>query len=302
MKRPPLISFLTFNRLGNTAVSLPTLLRTADDFELYIVDNGSKDATWQFLNDTKDPRIKFRYRFDENIGVVHGLNFILSHRKEDQDFINLEYDYRIHNKNFVKDFRIIHNEFPEMAAISGTIYPDFYDKIKRDRLLIRNQQKVFLDYILGYCVYIPYETMNQLMYYNEVDCFGDIELNLRFRAMKKVMGYAVDIHVSHIKHGGECDTCIAYHSYCSGYDKIRVPECVKYYQPFVSKIMDTINMMPRYAVIRNKCDKLNIFPQIYCDSVFSGIQPKLFDENESYAIMDLFKKYTRKYYEKVEKE
>jgi glycosyltransferase involved in cell wall biosynthesis len=306
MKRPPIISFLTYNRLGNTAISLPSLLRTHDDFELYIIDNASRDDTWEFLNDTKDPRIKHRKKFDDNIGVVHGLNYVLSHRKNDQDFINFEYDYRIHDKNFVKNFRETANTFPEMAAISATIYPAKYEEMKKiiekkesPSYLKRNDIEVYLDYILGFCLYIPYETMNELGYYNEVDCFGDVELNLRFRGMKKVMGYALDIHVSHSTHGGHCDTCIAYHNPCYGYDIYRNPKCLKYYDTTISKVMDTINMYPRYAVIRQKADNEKIFPKIKCNSIFSN---EYMDENEkqdSQHVMDLFKRLTNEYIENM---
>jgi glycosyltransferase involved in cell wall biosynthesis len=305
MRRPPLISFLTFNRLGNTAISLPSLLRTEDDFELFIIDNGSADNTWEFLNDTKDPRIKYKIQFKENIGVVHGLNYILSFRQKDQDFINFEYDYRIHNKNFVHDFRRVVAEYPEMAAVSATIFPaqykEFTEYIEKypKKIQQRNNVRVFLDYILGYCVYIPYETMNQLMYYNEIDCFGDVELNLRFRGMGKVMGYAMDIHVSHSEHAGHCDTCLAYHTYCKGYDAYRVPECFKYYEPFVSKVMDAIQMYPRYSVIRQRADKEGVFPEIKCGSVFD--ENTMFKSNieESKAVMNLYKELTNKHYEKI---
>jgi glycosyltransferase involved in cell wall biosynthesis len=300
-KRPPLISFLTYNRLGNTAISLPSLLRTHDDFELYIVDNASRDQTWEFLNDTRDPRIKHRKRFDENIGVVHGLNYILSHRKKDQDWINFEYDYRIHDVNFVKNFRKTAKRFPEMAAVSATIYPDKYKQIEKiieketPSYLERGGVRVYLDYLLGFCIYIPHEIMNKLMYYNEIDCFGDVELNLRFRGMGKVMGYALDIHVSHSTHGGDCDTCIAYHSPCPGYDMYRKPECLKYYDTTIAKAMDAINMYPRYAITRAMADDRGIFPEITCDSIFS----ETMDEDrkrKSQLVMDLFKKITKEHW------
>ena len=241
--------------------------------------------------------------------MVHGLNFILSHRKEDQDFINFEYDYRLHDKNFVQHFWETHQAFPEMAAISAIIYPIKHDEIrkiiskhkgKHPSHFTRNCKEVFLDYLLGYCLYIPYETMNEIRYYNEVDCFGDVELNLRFRGMGKTMGYAMDIHVSHSKHGGDCDTCLAYKSPCPGYDKARVPKCLKYYYPLVARVMDEIGMYEKYSVIRKLADVDKVFPTIRGKSVFDEKPDMTTDELiQSRKIMEMFKNFTSRIYRGV---
>lgn len=304
---PVLISFLTFNRLGNTATTLPLLLRSQEDFELFLLDNGSKDDTWEFLNDTKDPRIKFRHRFDENIGVVHALNYILSHRKSNQDWINYEYDYRIHDPNFISTFRKVCKEFPELGAVSAVGVPqqrsdivNEYIKRSPERYIERNEQKIYVDSIMGYCSFIPAEIMNQLCYYDEINCFADVELNRRIVGLGKMTGYALDIHASHTTFGGDCDTCIAYHQYCTGYNKYRERKCTKYYKRVVTDFTDKINMQ-KYLTERNAEEAKGNYPPPECDSVFSttcAMSDE--DKKKSNDYIDLFQSLTKEDSERVD--
>lgn len=50
----PIVSFVCWNRAGLTARNLKELLKSTDDFELYIVDSNSEDDTWEFLKTLKD--------------------------------------------------------------------------------------------------------------------------------------------------------------------------------------------------------------------------------------------------------
>jgi hypothetical protein len=75
---PPMVSFITWNRLGLTDRNLKALLRTDEDFELYLADNNSRDGTWYYLSSLSDPRIKSRVRFDANRGPVYAANYHLS--------------------------------------------------------------------------------------------------------------------------------------------------------------------------------------------------------------------------------
>ena len=84
---PPLVSFVTWNRLGLTAKNLKALLDTSDDFELHIVDNNSSDDTREYIQHLKDERIKSIKKFDLNMGPIHAVNFNLSKREESQYFI-----------------------------------------------------------------------------------------------------------------------------------------------------------------------------------------------------------------------
>lgn len=299
MRKPPLITFLTYNRLGNTAVSLPSLLRTESDFELYIMDNDSKDDTWEFLQDTRDPRIKKRTLFKQNMGVAHALNYALSHRAEDQDFINFEQDFRIHNKNFVKDFQDTSQEFPEMGALSATIFPSQLELIdknikdKPERFEERNGKRIYFDTIMGFCSYFTYETMNILRYYDEVNCLLDMDIQARLEVMRRKTGYAIDIRTSHIADGGHCDTCLAYHNHCEQGER----KCLKYYSRLISKITDTIGFEELHRITAARIDGKMSFE---CNSISSGKQISEEEKKGSIYILELFKKFTDEHIKKID--
>lgn len=308
-RRPPLITFLTYERLGNTAVSLPSLLRTESDFELHIMDNNSKDDTWEFLQDTKDPRIKTKKRFNHNMGVAHALNMALSFRKEDQDFINYEYDFRIHNKDFVKDFQEIYSEFPELKAFSATTFPHQLQVIDKktsednNRFEERNGKRIYYDTIMGFCSYFPFETMNQLMYYDEINCLLDMEIQARLEVLGHTgkyeqnpvnigfaTGYAMDIRTSHVPDGGICETCLAYHSYCEQGER----KCLKHYKRIISRITNEIGFHELHRITKERLDG-NM--GIECNSIFSNKPMSKEDQEKSLHILDLFKKFTEEGYE-----
>ena len=297
MRRPPLISYLTYNRLGNTAITLPSLLRTFDDFELYLIDNGSKDDTWQFLNDTKDPRIKHRKRFDDNVGCAHGTNYSLSFREEDQDFINYEYDFRIHDKNFVTHFRDIYDSFPEFGALSGTSFPEQVIAIQNainiepNKLIIRNGHNVYLDTVMGFCLFIPYETMNLLGYYDETVSGLDVEMNQRISTcLHKKTGYAMDIHCSQALAGGYCCTCLAFHEPCKG-NTISESSCMKYYHRVVTQVYDLARPKVQDIIHKRVTGEL----PIKCNSIFSNIPMSESEKELSMQTMNLYKQFTQEY-------
>lgn len=66
----PVVCFISYDRLGVTANNLDTLLKTEDDFELYIVDNFSKERNWDFIMSLNDDRIKEKIRFSKNYGSI----------------------------------------------------------------------------------------------------------------------------------------------------------------------------------------------------------------------------------------
>lgn len=298
MRRPPLVTFLTYERLGNTAIALPSLLRTESEFELYIMDNNSKDDTWEFLKDTRDPRIKHLKRFNQNMGVAHALNYGLSHRKEDQDFINFEYDFRIHNKDFVQDFNDVYKEFPELKAISATTFPSQLQLIDKriseepERFEERNGKRVYYDTIMGFCSFFPYETMNRLMYYDEVTCLLDMEIQARLEVMGSkngkigfTTGYAMDIRASHTLDGGNCDTCLAYHTYCEQGER----KCLKHYKRIISDITNAIGFKELHRITNERLEGRMNFE---CNSIWSG-KPMTDEEKKgSQYVLDLFKKFT----------
>lgn len=299
MQRPPLITFLTYERLGNTAVALPSLLRTEDDFELYLMDNDSTDDTWEFLMDTRDPRIKVRKRFEHNMGVGHALNWALSHRTHDQDFINFEYDFRIHNKHFIQDFRNVLNEFPGLRAVSATTFPSQLQLIDErrskdpSRFEERNGIRVYFDSIMGFCAFFPADTMNILMYYDEVNCLLDMDLQARIEVLGNSIdknlfatAYAMDIRTSQIIDGGVCGTCLAYHSYCEQGEQ----KCLKNYKRIMTKINNTLGFRELHRITSERLEGRLGFK---CNSIFSGDPMSPEEEAGSRYVLELFKKFTK---------
>jgi hypothetical protein len=298
MRRPPIVSFLTFNKLGNTVLSLTSLLRTLDDFELYLIDNDSKDGTWEFLQDTKDPRIVHKKRFDGNIGVGHALNYVLFNRKEDQDWINIEYDFRILNKNFIQYFQEAYKSYPEMGGFSATSYPIQYNNIKeaisRDitKIKTNNNINVYLDTIMGFCSFFPYEVMNLLGYYDEVNYFLDIDFNHRINAcLNKKTGYLIDLRCAKINDIDlNCVNCLANLNYCQG-NHI----CLKYYNRIVGKVIEKLGGIGAFPVVGEKRIK-GLLP-IKCNSIFSNIPMSDIDKQESLKIMNLYKQFYKDFLE-----
>jgi hypothetical protein len=248
--------------------------------------------------DTKDPRIKQKTRFNQNMGVGHALNWALSHRKEDQDFINFEYDFRIHNKDFVKDFQETYKEFPELLAFSATTFPhqlqtiDATIKNQPERFSERNRKRIFHDTIMGFCSYFPYETMNQLMYYDEVNCLLDMEIQARLEVMGRTegaipfaTGYAMDIRTSHIPDGGICETCLAYHTYCEQGER----KCLKNYKRIISEITKEIGFHELHRITAERIDGKMGFE---CNSLFSDKPMSEEDQEKSKHVLSLFKKFT----------
>ena len=78
----PIVIFVTWNRLGVTISNLKALLKTEDDFDLYIIDNGSIDGTADYLSSLKDNRIKEIKILDKNYGLIYAANYGISKRKK----------------------------------------------------------------------------------------------------------------------------------------------------------------------------------------------------------------------------
>jgi glycosyltransferase involved in cell wall biosynthesis len=84
-----------FNGQDYVGESIKSILsQTYIDFEFIIIDDGSSDSSPQFISSVKDSRIRF-YRCEENLGVIHQLNYAFSLAtgkyiiKMDQDDISL---------------------------------------------------------------------------------------------------------------------------------------------------------------------------------------------------------------------
>lgn len=211
----PLITFLTFNRMGNMVRSLKSLLEVEEDFDLYILDNYSQDKTWEYLQSVKDSRIKLKHRFDNNIGGAAAVNYGLVHRNENQDWINFEYDCLVKTKKMVSIFQDYHKAFPHIGSFSGTLkgQVETFDATKISTV---NNLSLYESSIWGFCTYIPSETMNQLGYLDEESYLMDQELNARQNFLGKPRAYAIDVPCEML--GLNCDKCKTLQTICGGVD------------------------------------------------------------------------------------
>lgn len=202
----PVVGYVTWNRMGMTVQNLDLLLKTTDDFELYIVDNCSTDDTWDYLQTVKDPRIKEIKKFDKNYGLIYALNYTISKRKENQPFINVDQDVSIHTPNWIENCENTLKEFPEIGVL-GNVRPTYFEERSvKYKELVRNNVKFWrTGHLMGCCMYFPSKTLDQLGYFSEELYLADIELNARMSILGAWVGYcpANLIMYSH----ADCSVC-----------------------------------------------------------------------------------------------
>ncbi|MEL7565485.1 MAG: glycosyltransferase [Dehalobacterium sp.] len=214
---PPLLSYITFNRLGLTAQNLPAILQSTDDFEMHIIDNNSHDGTWEYLQSVQDVRIKSKTRMPLNSGKIYALNTNLTLRKPDQYFITVDNDVYIKTKDWISRFLKIFDTFPEVGVLGvqtkqgyskslPLITPKFNNGV---RYLELNKKSVDLygAFLPGYCQCLRPELIEMFGYWNEENYYGDIELTARisnFTSFK--LGFVPDIAIS-MPQSIECRNC-----------------------------------------------------------------------------------------------
>lgn len=180
--RPPIVSFITFNRAVLVAKNLEALLKTEEDFELYIVDNHSTDDTWKYIESIKDERIKCKQRFDKNRGCIYGVNFVLSHRKKDQYFIHSDSDVEVKSKRWFSDFMKAFDLFPNLGMV-GAANDSICAKLALENVLsLKRGFGIYeLPAITGCFICIRPEIFDLLGYYSEETCGADLEIAERIR-------------------------------------------------------------------------------------------------------------------------
>ncbi|MEL7565455.1 MAG: glycosyltransferase [Dehalobacterium sp.] len=213
---PPLISYITFNRLGLTVQSLPSLLESTDDFELHIIDNNSHDGTWEYLQNIKDERIKSKTRFSVNCGQIYALNSNLQRRRKEQYFITLDNDVCIETKDWISHFMKVFDAFPEVGllGVKGA-YPDpenspptiavFADEASYLELVSSSRDSEFSS-IPGGCQCLSPKLLEEIGYWNEENCFGDIDLSFRVMHTSMKAGFVPGISIS-MPQVVECTAC-----------------------------------------------------------------------------------------------
>lgn len=179
---PPLISYVTWNRLGLTIRNLSALLAAPDDFELHLVDSNSQDGTWEYLESLRDARIKEIVRFDRNRGSVYAGNYNLSKRRQGQYFFTVDSDVLLLTPDWLPRFMKAFEVFPELGLL-GAVRSEFY--VRHRLTAIRRQwQDLYYDqlpqgFVEGCCQCIRPEVLERLGYWCEENCFGDTEMCYR---------------------------------------------------------------------------------------------------------------------------
>ncbi len=210
----PMVCFVTWNRLGLTVKNLKALLKTTDDFELYIVDNHSVDGTWEYIKTIQDPRVKCKHQFDVNRGVVYAINYALSKRKKDQYFILVENDVCIQTKNWITELMKVMDMFPSIGLLGGARKGFFKEKNISPEAVEKNGI-VYYPYktILGYCNCIRPEVFDYIGYWNEETYAADRDMSVRINNYTPYhTGYMTKILLTQEQHM-LCDQC-CYASEC----------------------------------------------------------------------------------------
>lgn len=269
MRRPPLIVYTTFNRLGYVIPSMTSLLESTDDFELYLFDNFSQDHTWEYLNSLTDPRIKIKKRFDHNIGGAAAVNYAILSRKEDQDFGAIETRCTLKTKNFISIFQSILDEDDSIVGLSGTYTTGrdqltYYNELGEqfpDNIKVVNNHKIYKGGIWGFCMLLRHELFEHFGFFDEASYAGDIDMNQRvIDGLKKELGYVLDVHCGYSNQEDmDCAGCKKIQNICPG-DNF----CMKYYLPLMRHFyLENCSDLNERAAERVKAERF------FCDTIYN---------------------------------
>ncbi len=214
---PPLVSYITFNRMGLTVRNLTALLKTNDDFELYIVDSNSKDDTWDFIQSLDDSRIKSKVRFKANAGPIYAVNYNLAKRKPGQYFIALDSDVYILDSGWISKFMKVFDTFPEVGLLGlprAQPYPNYMppvitmEKNGVTYLQLKNGiVDVPLDFVPGHLQCLRPELIDLIGYWSEECYYGDAELSVRVNNYTPYKaGFVLDIPIDQTQQLS-CEAC-----------------------------------------------------------------------------------------------
>ncbi len=214
---PPLLSYVTFNRLGLTINSLNSILESTDDFEMHIIDNNSTDGTWEYLQTVNDSRIKSKYQIPINNGQVYATNFNLTKRAPDQYFITIDNDVFIETKDWISRFMKIFETFPEVGLLGvqrGLPYPEYLPPVIpkiRDGVfyleLADTSPLIPENYVPGCCQCLRPELIEKIGYWCEENCFAEREMSLRVNNFTHFkVGFVPNINIRMPQHL-ECYQC-----------------------------------------------------------------------------------------------
>lgn len=272
---PPLISYVTFNRLGLTVKNLSSILDTTDDFEMHIVDNNSTDDTWKYIQSLKDSRIKSRTQIGVNSGQIYAINLNLTKRKPDQYFITVDNDVYIETKDWITRFMKVFETFPEVGLLGVQIDPAHPEQLPPVIPKIQNgifyleldntYPDIMRNYVPGYCMCLRPELIEQIGYWCEENCFGDIELSNRINNYTKFKtGFVTNVSIK-MPQSIDCNEC-QYRNYCT-LDKCR-ETCFTKYQNLYK--VDDFKKKFKWKFDETLKDMKSGARPVYCASALDG--------------------------------
>ncbi len=221
---PPLLSYVTFNRLGLTVKNLTAILESSDDFEMHIIDNNSTDGTWKYLQSLNDSRIVTKARINVNFGQIYALNLNLVKRRPEQYFITVDNDVFIETKDWISRFMKVFDTFPEVGLLGvqrGQPYPEelppVIPKVKDNVFYLEldnTTQNIEQNYVPGCCMCLSPNLIKEIGYWCEENYYGEIELCNRvnnFTSFKSGLVPNISIKMPQTL---ECSTC-QYNAQCT---------------------------------------------------------------------------------------
>jgi GT2 family glycosyltransferase len=214
-----LIGMLTYDRLDFTKQAIESLYKNTEcEFDLIILDNGSKDDTVEYLKNLKYSNLYVIYE-KENIGVAKGMNKILSFKNSQQHFMKLDNDIVL-NKNIDKKWLIKILDFIDKDIIIKVNNEDFRIGsicLKPIALLKEFEQKVQIDNfifefnpegVLGCSTIYNKNVFSKIgNFIDDLGLYGyeDSLENTRMYLAKFITLFCTDFGVTHIDPGGDTE-------------------------------------------------------------------------------------------------
>lgn len=141
------IGLLTYNHLSFTQICLEYLFRNTNrEYELVVVDQGSKDGTKEFLKDIQQTYGKLvpitLHLMDRNVGVAAGLNIGVQHN-EKNDFVFLQNDVVV-GPNWLSPLVDLAYSHPKIAMVGPFLSPEvnFIDSKCTDETRRKYEQEI----------------------------------------------------------------------------------------------------------------------------------------------------------------
>jgi len=274
--KKPALGLVTWNRLGITIQNLELLLKSTDDFDLYIVDNGSTDDTSKYLESLKDLRVKEVNLLDRNYGLIYALNYTISRRKPGQPFVNMDADVSIHTPNFISNCQKVIEAYPEIGVL-GNARPTYYEERNVEyEEIIRDGVKFWkTPGVLGCLMYFPSETLDRIGYFSEELYLADMELAFRINLMGKWLGFCPDNQVTYSQ--PSCSVC-NHQGFCSKPNQESI-YCLEDYLKNYKHREFASQFAKKFADFKSKTTVDNI----YCGSIHDSSSQENYDSAQAIA-------------------